>query len=87
MVSWALCSARSSIMDGKSDTVTAVASRGSQRERQSERRREGIILFSLSGKVGDSVQHRHDIHKDTCTNAHIHTSPLSLLLELNMPWK
>ncbi len=33
MVSWALCSAHSSIMDGKSDTVTAVALRGSERER------------------------------------------------------
>lgn len=32
MVSWALCSAHSSIMDGKSDTVTAVALRGSERE-------------------------------------------------------
>lgn len=37
MVSWALCSMHSSIMDGKSDTVTAVALRGSQAERESER--------------------------------------------------
>ena len=44
MVSWALCSAHSSIMDGKSDTVTAVAPRGSEREkgkvRDGERERE-----------------------------------------------
>ena len=36
MVSWALCSAHSSIMDGKSDTVTAVALRGSERESERE---------------------------------------------------
>lgn len=72
MVSWALCSAHSSIMDGKSDTVTAVALRGSERERererQSERRREsmqGVILPSSSGKIGDSLRHRRDIHTET----------------------
>ena len=90
MVSWALCSAHSSIMDGKSDTVTAVALRGSGRERQSERRREsmqGVILSSSSRKIGDSLQHRRDTqrHQHKHTHTHTRTSPLPLLVKLNMP--
>lgn len=42
MVSWALCSAHSSIMDGKSDTVTAVALRGSEREREAKGETERV---------------------------------------------
>lgn len=92
MVSWVLCSAHSSIMKGKSDTVTAVALRGSgrERERQSGRRRESmqrLILSSSSRKIGDSLQHRRDIHAKTHTFMHTytHTSPLPLLVKLNMP--
>lgn len=83
MVSWALCSAHSSIMDGKSDTVTAVALRGSERGRQSERRREsmqGVILSSSSGKIGDSLQHRRDIHTKTRAQTHAHTLTQALFL-------
>lgn len=84
MVSWALCSAHSSIMDGKSDTVTAVALRGSERERGKVRDGEieresmqGVILSSSSGKIGDSLQHKCDIHTKTHhaqirTHTHMH---------------
>lgn len=77
MVSWALCSAHSSIMDGKSDTVTAVALRGSQGRRQSERRREtvrGVNLSCSSRKIGDGLQQRRDIHTGNMhKNTHTHT--------------
>lgn len=57
MVSWALCSAHSSIMDGKSDTVTAVALRGSRgRKAKWETQRDCVRSKSLPLEQGDRRQ-------------------------------